>query len=114
MKRFMIGAAVTAAAMAFAIGASAGTTEPVHFTIDNATDSTMTALHLSVPSTNSWEEDILGVDVVEGGESVDVTIDDDLEDCNYDMRADFDDGTHIDVRNVNFCELEGETIEISE
>lgn len=114
MKRLMIGAAVTAVAMAFALGASAGTTEPVHFTIDNATASTMTALHLSVPSTNSWEEDILGVDVVEGGESVDVTIDDDLEDCNYDIRANFDDGTHIDVRNVNFCELEGETIEISE
>lgn len=114
MKRLVLGAAVAAAAMAFAIGASAGTTEPVHFTIDNATDSTMTALHLSTPSTNSWEEDILGVDVVAGGDSVDVTIDDDLEDCNYDMRADFDDGTHIDVRNVNFCELEGETIEISE
>lgn len=114
MKRLLIGAAVTAAAMAFAIGASAGTTESVTFTIDNATDNAMTALHLSTPSTNSWEEDILGVDVVEGGESVEVTIDDDLEDCNYDMRADFDDGTHIDVRNVNFCELEGETIEISE
>src|SRR5690348_4076160 len=109
MKRILIGAAAVTAAMAFAFGANAGTTEPVHFTIDNATDNAMTALHLSVPSTNSWEEDILGVDVVEGGESVDVTIDDDLEDCNYDMRADFDDGTHIDVRNVNFCELEGET-----
>jgi len=113
MKRLFLGAAVTAAAMAFAIGASAGTTEPVHFTIDNATDSTMTSLHLSTPSTNSWEENILDEEVG-GGDSVDVTIDDDLEDCNYDLRADFDDGTNIDVRNVNFCELEGQTITISE
>ena len=74
---------------------------------------TMTALHLSVPSSNSWEEDILG-EQVDGGESVEVTIDDNLEDCEYDIRADFDDGTHIDVRGVNFCELEGETITISE
>jgi hypothetical protein len=114
MKRLLFGTAVTAAVMAFAMGASAQTTEPVHFSIDNDTDNAMTALHLSVPSTDSWEEDILGVDVVEGGESVDITIDDDLEDCEYDMRADFDDGTHIDVRGVNFCELEGETITISE
>ena len=114
MKRLLFAGAALAASMAFAVGASAQTTEPVHFTIDNATSSTMTSLHLSVPSTNSWEEDILGVDVVGAGESVDVTIDDNLPDCNYDMRADFDDGSHIDVRNVNFCELEGETIEISE
>ena len=113
MKRILT-AAVAAAAVAFAAGASAQTTEPVTFTIENATDNAMTALHLSTPSTNSWEEDILGVDVVEGGESVDVTIDDNLEDCEYDIRADFDDGTHIDVRGVNFCELEGETITISE
>lgn len=113
MKRLFLGAAVTAAAMAFAIGASAGTTEPVHFTIDNSTDSTMTSLHLSTPSSNSWEENILDEEVG-GGESVDVTIDDDLDGCNYDIRADFDDGTNIDVRNVNFCELEGQTITISE
>ena len=112
MKR-VITAAVAAATLAFAAGASAQTTEPVNFTIENATDNTMTALHLSVPSSNSWEEDILG-EQVGGGESVDVTIDDNLEDCEYDIRADFDDGTHIDVRGVNFCELEGETITISE
>lgn len=114
MKRLLIGTAVTAAVMAFAIGASAQTTEPVHFTIDNDTDNVLTALHLSEPSSNSWEEDILGVDVVGAGESVDVTIDDNLDGCEYDIRADFDDGTHIDVRGVDFCELEGETISISE
>lgn len=114
MKRLLIGSVAVAAMLSFAIGASAQTTEPVTFTIENATDNAMTALHLSTPSTNSWEEDILGVDVVAGGDSVEVTIDDNLEDCEYDIRADFDDGTHIDVRSVNFCELEGETIEISE
>jgi D-alanyl-D-alanine dipeptidase len=113
MKRLLIGAAAVVAAMAFAIGANAGTTEPVHFTVENTTSSTMTSLHLSTPSSNSWEENILSEEVG-GGESVDVTIDDDLEDCNYDMRADFDDGTNIDVRNVNFCELDGQTITISE
>lgn len=114
MKKQLIGATVAAAVMAFAIGASAQTTEPVNFTIDNDTGSVLTALHLSTPDTNSWEEDILGVDVVGAGESVAVTIDDNLDGCEYDLRADFDDGTHIDVRGINFCELEGETISISE
>jgi len=113
MKRITIGATVAAAVLAFALGASAQTTEPVNFTIENATDATMTSLHLSLPSSNSWEEDILGEEVA-GGESVDVTIDDNLSDCEYDIRADFDDGTHIDVRGVDFCSLEGETITISE
>jgi hypothetical protein len=113
MKRIVIGAAALTAALAFAIGANAGTTEPVHFTIDNSTSSTMTSLHMSTPSSNSWEENILDEEVG-AGESVDVTIDDDLADCNYDLRADFDDGTNIDVRNVNFCDLEGETVTISE
>lgn len=114
MKRFIIGSTAAAAVLAFAIGASAQTTEPVTFYIENATGSTMTALHLSTPSSNSWEEDILGVDVLEGGDTVEVTIDDNLEDCEYDIRADFDDGTNIDVRGVDFCSLEGETITISE
>lgn len=114
MKRIITGATAAIAALAFAVSASAQTTEPVTFYIENATDHAMMALHLSTPSTNSWEEDILGVDVVEAGDTVEVTIDDNLEDCEYDLRADFSDGVYIDVRGVDFCSLDGETITISE
>lgn len=113
MKRIIIGATAIAAAFSFTIGAMAQT-ESVNFTISNDTEEVLTALHLSTPGTNSWEEDILGSDVVGSGEEVDVSIDDGLEGCEYDLRADFSDGTHIDVRGVDFCELEGETISISE
>ncbi|WP_417232140.1 hypothetical protein [Brevundimonas sp.] len=85
-------------------------TESVDFTLSNKTRHTMITLYLSVPSTNNWEEDILGNDVLEAGESMNVSIDDGLEACVYDIRADFDDGDSVQVRRVNFCELDGEEL----
>ena len=114
MKRTIIAATAIAAALAFAAGVSAQTTEPVSFTLSNDTGQTLVALHISNTGTNDWEEDILGVDMVGAGESVDVTIDDNLTACEYDVRADFSDGDTLDVRGVNFCELDGETLSISE
>ena len=114
MKRIIIGTTAVAAALAFALGVSAQTTEPVSFTLSNDTAQTLVALHISHSGTDQWEEDILGVDMVDAGESVDVTIDDDLTACEYDVRADFSDGDTLDVRGVNFCELDGETLSISE
>lgn len=68
-------------------------TESVTFTLVNGTSSTMTHFYASPPSTSSWEEDILGVDVLNPGESVDITIDDGREDCTYDFMARFADGS---------------------
>jgi opacity protein-like surface antigen len=113
MKRLLVGAAVAAATMVLAVGANAQTSEPVHFTISNDTEGTMNALYLATAGSATWEDDILN-GTVDAGETLDVTIDDDLSGCEYDMRADFTDGSHIDVRDVNFCELEGETISFTE
>lgn len=113
MNRVVLSAAVLLAAASFALGAAAQT-ESVSFTLENATDSVLTELHISHTGTNSWEEDILGVDVLGSGESVNVSIDDGLSDCEYDVRADFDDGSHIEVGSVDFCELDGETLTITE
>ena len=113
MKRYIIGGAGLAAALAFAAGVHAQT-ESVSFTLENSTSEVLVALHISHTGTNQWEDDILDVDVVGAGESVNVTIDDGLSDCEYDVRADFSDGDTIDVRGVNFCELDGETLTIGE
>lgn len=113
MKRAILGLATLAAAASFALGVSAQT-ESVTFTLENDTDEVLVALHISHTGTNEWEEDILDVDVVGSGESVEVTIDDGLSDCEYDVRADFSDGTNIDVRGVDFCELDGETLTVTD
>jgi len=83
-------------------------TESVDFTLTNSTRHTLMALYLSLPSSSDWEEDILGNDVLAPRESMDISIDDGLDECVYDIRADFDDGDSVEVRRVDFCELDGE------
>jgi hypothetical protein len=88
--------------------------EPIGFTLTNGTDNVLMRLYISLPSTDEWEEDILGDDVVGAGESLDISIDDGLPECVYDIRADFDDGESVQVARVDFCELDGEELTVSE
>lgn len=87
-------------------------TESVDFTLTNNTRHTLMALYLSLPSTNDWEEDIFGYDVLEAGESMEISIDDGLDACVYDIRADFSDGDSVQVRRVDFCALDGDELTI--
>lgn len=53
--------------------------------------------------TNSWEEDILGADVLASGGSVNINFDDRTGHCNFDLKAEFQDGRSIVQNNVNVC-----------
>ena len=106
-----------AAALAFAlVGASASAqTGPLDFTLNNGTSEVVVQLFISVPSTNDWEEDILGDQVVGSGDSVQVTIDDGLEDCQYDVKVVFDDETpDLIVMGVDFCAINGESLDLTD
>jgi len=61
--------------------------EAVTFTLINSTNRVLEEFYASPPSTDDWEEDILGVDVLNPGESVDITIDDGRGDCRYDFKG---------------------------
>jgi len=93
--------------------AVAQTTETVRFTLNNTTDNTLVTLQISESGNNSWGEDILGRDMLAAGESAAVTIDDDLSDCEYDVRATFDDGTELDVRGVDMCTINGGEVDVT-
>jgi hypothetical protein len=107
-------AAPAEAAAAPAAAAEAAGVAEVKFNLKNATSFTLTHLYLSAAASNDWENDILGNQVVEAGDTAEVSIDDGVESCMYDLRADFEDGDAIDVRGVNVCEIEGTTITVSE
>ena len=92
---------------------AAGVAE-VKFNLENATSYTLTHLYLSPAASDEWENDILGEQTVAAGETAEVSIDDGVESCMYDLRADFDDGDAIDVRGVDVCKIEGTTVTISE
>lgn len=85
--------------------ASAAFAENRDVTVTNASSAAMIEFFASNTGTNNWEEDILGVDVLEVGEAVDVNIDDGSGYCVFDFKATFEDGSSAVMGNVNVCEI---------
>ncbi len=79
------------------------------FAFNNQTDLTVMEIYASPTDVESWEDDILGVDVLGAGETVSVTIADGRDRCTYDMRTVFSDGQVLDEQ-VNICELGSYTV----
>ena len=64
--------------------------QKVTFTLANTTSHTLTHLYISPAAADNWDTDILGEQVLAAGESGEVSIDDGVESCMYDFRADFE------------------------
>ena len=96
------------------VAAMAQTTEPVTFTLNNQTEHVLVALYISKVSTDDWEEDIFGADVLGAGDSMEITIDDDLPDCEYDLKAVFEDGDEAILGAEDFCKLDGGEVNVAE
>ena len=82
----VIAAAITLSTLSLFASAPAQA-EAVSFTLVNGTSRTLEEFYASPPSTDDWEADILGVDVLPPGESVEITINDGREDCQYDFKG---------------------------
>jgi hypothetical protein len=78
--------------------------DPVTFTLTNGTDEVITEFYASPPGVAEWEEDILGEDVLEPGASVEITIADGREDCEYDFLAIFEDESELEHDSVSVCD----------
>ena len=63
--------------------------EDLKFTLINKTKSVINAFYASPSNTNDWEDDILGKDALIPNESVEITIADGRDVCNYDMKFEF-------------------------
>jgi len=73
--------------------------------IVNNTGRTIWRFYGSPVTVNSWEEDILGSDVFPAGRTLNIDFSDGRTNCNYDMRAEFQDGTAIVKNNINVCSV---------
>ncbi|SIS86582.1 hypothetical protein [Phaeovulum vinaykumarii] len=73
--------------------------------IVNKTGYTMVQFYGSNVGSDSWEEDILGSDVLPSGSSVIVNFDDASGYCKFDFKAVFDDGDELVRKGVNVCEI---------
>lgn len=103
MKHLM--ALSVSVSLALATLGSSAQAEDLDFTLINSTKFVIVQLQISPVSTQNWEENILGRDVLLQGESVPISIADGLSGCKYDMLITFNDGSAIEESNYNFCEL---------
>ena len=75
------------------------------FAIVNNTGHTVMTLNVSPSDSDQWGPDILGTEVIADGASGTVGFPRGQEQCEWDLRATFDDGTTGDWRGVNLCEV---------
>lgn len=74
-------------------------------TIINETGYTIVEFYGSNAGTNSWEEDILGNNVLSHNASVQVDFDDGTGHCMFDFRAIFEDGDILVQERVDVCKI---------
>jgi hypothetical protein len=85
--------------------APAGDQTNQNFTITNQTGHTVMTLNVSPSNEDNWGPDILGSNVLSNGESASVTFPRAETQCQWDIRATYDDGDTTDVRGVNLCQV---------
>ena len=88
--------------LAFAVPASAANR---HVDVVNKSGKELKHFYASTPDSNSWEEDILGRDVLDDGDSFDANIDDGSGACKFDFKGVFADGGSAVRKNVDVCKI---------
>lgn len=98
-------------AAAFFAVAGAAHADDLVFTLKNGTGSVLNNFYTSPVGVDKWEDDVFGNQVLEPGESMEITIADGRSVCEYDMRFEFQ-GDDLDTTTdtQNLCELGTYTI----
>lgn len=101
-----------ASALALAMLAGPALAEDLVFQLKNGTNSVLTRFHTSPVGVDKWEDDVFGEQVLNPGETIEITIADGRDVCNYDMRFEFAEDSDLDTTTdtQNLCELGEYTI----
>ncbi|MFP9138068.1 hypothetical protein ACLI1C_12895 [Devosia sp. XGJD_8] len=98
-----LSAAFALAVLAFGVVQAAALDRRVQ--INNNSSYNIMEFYASNTGSKSWEEDILGKDILPSGSSVMINIDDGSGYCKYDFLAVFEDGDEVISADNNVCEL---------
>lgn len=74
-------------------------------TFTNNTSVAVNEIYGSNTGADTWEEDVLGNDILEPGGAVDVDFDDGTGYCKFDFKVTFADGDEGTLTNINVCEV---------
>jgi hypothetical protein len=77
-----------------------------HVDIVNKTGMTLTHFYASNSGRSSWEEDILGRDTLDDGETFSINIDDGSGACKFDFKAVFENGKSLERGGIDVCSIE--------
>ena len=103
-----------AAAAAAVLWVAPAFAEDLVFTLDNQSSGAVNEIYVSTLDSNSWEEDILGQDVLPSGEQATITITDTNGICKFDVRLVYDDESVTDERNIDLCNLDDATYTVTD
>jgi opacity protein-like surface antigen len=109
MHKFKYFATAAAALVMLAGPASA---DDLVFQLKNGTKSVLTHFYTSPVGVEKWEDDVFGDQVLNPGETIEITIADGRSVCEYDMRFEFTEESDLDTTTdtQNLCELGDYTI----
>jgi hypothetical protein len=96
---------VALAAALIAVSASSASALDRRVRINNYTSYDIVEFYASHRDATSWQEDILGRNILPSGRSVVINIDDGTGYCVFDFRAVFNDGEVLEKFGNNVCEL---------
>ncbi|HEX8137787.1 MAG TPA: hypothetical protein VF544_09380 [Pyrinomonadaceae bacterium] len=75
------------------------------FTLENQTGVSINELYVSPHTSNDWEEDILGVDTLADGDSVDIHFDRSEKSALWDLKVVDKSGNSITWENLNLLKI---------
>ncbi|WP_419904562.1 hypothetical protein [Kiloniella sp.] len=93
------------------VWAGAASAEDLEFLLSNQSSSPIIAFHVSSASSGEWESNLMEGGILDSGYEIDVLIADGMETCEYDIRADFEDGEVVEDYDLDLCELGSYTFE---
>lgn len=101
----MKGISAALALAILALGATHAAALDRRVQINNNSSYDIVEFYASNTGSKSWEEDILGKNILPAGNSVMINIDDGSGYCKYDFLAVFEDGDKVTSADNNVCEL---------
>jgi len=108
-KRFLVAAVAVAV---LALGAfPSGTADKRDISVVNKAGEPITEIYIALANVDDWGEDVLGEDVLENGETVEIHFSGyGKKECRFDLLAKNEDGDEWLLEDLNLCEVSTVTI----
>ncbi len=104
-------AVVLALTLMLLAGVALGAADKRDITVVNKSGESITEIYIALAREDNWGEDVLGEDVLENGESVNIHFSGYKKtDCHFDLLAKNEDGDEWQLNNLNLCEVSTVTI----